>query len=174
MKFLYVSPERLKTALLQEREKKMQVNLLAVDEAHCISQWGYNFRPAYLEIAAFRALMPNVNVIALTATATPAVQQDIQEQLQFFHPIRFQKSFTRDNLAYVVRKVEDKDRQLLIILRHVPGTAIVYVNTRKKANTVAQVLQKMVSMPQRTMRASQLLNAKHGKRLGSMEPPGSS
>lgn len=142
VKFLYVSPERLKTALLQERVKKMQVNLLAVDEAHCISQWGYNFRPAYLEIAAFRALVPNVNVIALTATATPAVQQDIQEQLQFFHPIRFQKSFTRDNLAYVIRKTEDKDRQLLNILRHVPGTAIVYVNTRKKANAVAQVLQK--------------------------------
>jgi ATP-dependent DNA helicase RecQ len=142
VKFLYVSPERLKTALLQERVKKMQVNLLAVDEAHCISQWGYNFRPAYLEIAAFRALVPNVNVIALTATATPAVQQDIQEQLQFLHSIRFQESFTRDNLAYVVRKAEDKDRQLLNILRHVPGTAIVYVNTRKKANTAAQVLQK--------------------------------
>ncbi len=142
VKFLYVSPERLKTALLQERVKKMQVNLLAVDEAHCISQWGYNFRPAYLEIAAFRALVPNVNVIALTATATPAVQQDIQEQLQFLHSIRFQGSFTRDNLAYVVRKAEDKDRQLLNILRHVPGTAIVYVNTRKKANTAAQVLQK--------------------------------
>jgi ATP-dependent DNA helicase RecQ len=142
VKFLYVSPERLKTALLQERVKKMQVNLLAVDEAHCISQWGYNFRPAYLEIAAFRALVPNVNVIALTATATPVVQQDIQEQLQFLHSIRFQESFTRDNLAYVVRKAEDKDRQLLNILRHVPGTAIVYVNTRKKANTAAQVLQK--------------------------------
>jgi ATP-dependent DNA helicase RecQ len=142
IKFLYVSPERLKTALLQERVKKMQVNLLAVDEAHCISQWGYNFRPAYLEIAAFRALIPHINVIALTATATPTVQQDIQAQLQFLHPTRFQKSFTRDNLAYVVRKTEDKDRQLLNVLRHVPGAAIVYVNTRKKANTVAQDLQK--------------------------------
>jgi ATP-dependent DNA helicase RecQ len=142
VKFLYVSPERLKTALLQERVKKMRVNLLAVDEAHCISQWGYNFRPAYLEIAAFRALVPNVNVIALTATATPAVQQDIQEQLRFFHSVRFQKSFTRDNLAYVVRKTEDKDRQLLNILRHVPGTAIVYVNTRKKATAAARFLQK--------------------------------
>jgi ATP-dependent DNA helicase RecQ len=142
VKFLYVSPERLRTALLRERVKKMQVNLVAVDEAHCISQWGYNFRPAYLEIAAFRALVPNVNVIALTATATPAVQQDIQEQLQFFHPIRFQESFKRDNLAYVIRKAEDKDRQLLNILHHVPGAAIVYINTRKRANTVAQVLQK--------------------------------
>ena len=142
VKFLYVSPERLKTTLLQERVKKMQINLLAVDEAHCISQWGYDFRPAYLEIAAFRTLIPNVNTIALTATATPTVQQDIQEKLQFSHPLCFQKSFTRDNLIYVVRKTEDKERQLLSILHHVPGTAIVYVNTRKKAKTAAQFLQK--------------------------------
>jgi ATP-dependent DNA helicase RecQ len=142
VKFLYVSPERLKTDLLQVRVQKMRVNLLAVDEAHCISQWGYNFRPAYLEIAAFRALIANVNLIALTATATPIVQQDIQEKLNFYHPVRFQKSFARDKLAYVVRKTEDKDRQLLNILRHVSGTSIVYVGTRKKANTSAQFLQK--------------------------------
>ena len=142
VKFLYVSPERLKTELLQARVKKMQINLLAVDEAHCISQWGYDFRPAYLEIAALRALIPNVNAIALTATATPTVQQDIQEKLLFRHPIRFQKSFARDNLTYVVRKTEDKDRQLLNILQHVPGTAIVYVKKRKSTKTVAQLLQK--------------------------------
>lgn len=141
VKFLYVSPERLKTELLQERVKKMQINLLAIDEAHCISQWGYDFRPAYLEIAAFRALLPKVNTIALTATATPQVQQDIQAKLQFHQAARFQKSFTRENLAYVVRKTEDKDQQLLNILRHVPGTAIVYVNTRKKTQTVARFLQ---------------------------------
>jgi ATP-dependent DNA helicase RecQ len=142
VKFLYVSPERLKTELLQERVKKMSVNLLAVDEAHCISQWGYDFRPAYLEIAALRALIPKANAIALTATATPTVQQDIQEKLQFRHPVRFQKSFARDNLTYVARKTEDKDRQLLTILCHVPGTAIVYVRNRRHTKTVAQLLQK--------------------------------
>jgi ATP-dependent DNA helicase RecQ len=142
VKFLYVSPERLKTELLQERVKKMSVNLLAVDEAHCISQWGYDFRPAYLEIAALRALIPKANAIALTATATPTVQQDIQEKLQFRHPVRFQKSFARDNLTYVARKTEDKDRQLLNILCHVPGTAIVYVRNRRHTKTVAQLLQK--------------------------------
>lgn len=142
IKFLYVSPERLQTDLLQERIKKMDVNLLAIDEAHCISQWGYDFRPAYLEIAAFRALLPAVNAIALTATATPEVQQDIQEKLQLQAPLLFQKSFARDNLAYVVRKTEDKDSQLLKILRNVPGTAIVYVNTRRKTQKVAQMLAK--------------------------------
>ncbi|MEL6358509.1 MAG: ATP-dependent DNA helicase RecQ, partial [Bacteroidota bacterium] len=141
VKFLYVSPERLKTELLKERVKKMRVNLFAIDEAHCISQWGYDFRPAYLEIADFKALIPDVNTIALTATATPQVQQDIQEKLQFHKATHFQKSFTRDNLAYVVRNAEDKDGQLLNILRHVSGTAIVYVNTRKKTQTVARLLQ---------------------------------
>ena len=141
VKFLYVSPERLKTELLQERVRRMQISLLAVDEAHCISQWGYDFRPAYLEIAAFKALLPDVNTIALTATATPQVQQDIREKLQLGQAAHFQKSFARDNLAYVVRKAEDKDQQLLNILRHVPGTAIVYVNTRKKTQTVARLLQ---------------------------------
>ena len=142
VKFLYVSPERLKTELLQERVKKMPINLLAVDEAHCISQWGYDFRPAYLEIAALRALIPNINAIALTATATPTVQQDIQEKLQFRQPVRFQKSFARDNLTYVVRKTEDKDNQLLNILYYVPGTAIVYVKRRRNTKAVAQFLQK--------------------------------
>ncbi len=141
-KFLYVSPERLKTELMQERVQRMQVSLLAIDEAHCISQWGYDFRPAYLEIAAFRELIPQVNALALTATATPRVQQDIQAQLRFRKAARFQKSFARHNLAYVVRKTEDEEQQLLNILRHVPGTSIVYVNTRKKTAKVAQLLQK--------------------------------
>ena len=142
IKFLYVSPERLKTELLQERVKKMHINLLAVDEAHCISQWGYDFRPAYLEIATFRALIANVNVIALTATATPTVQRDIQDKLRFCHPICFQQSFTRDNLVYVARKTENKEGQLLRILRCVPGTAIVYVSTRKRTKMIAYLLQR--------------------------------
>ena len=109
VKFLYLSPERLKTTLLQERAQKMQVSLLAVDEAHCISQWGYDFRPAYLDIAAFKTLLPSVNVIALTATATPRVQQDIQEQLQLKSPLRFQKSFTRDNLCLLYTSPSPRD-----------------------------------------------------------------
>ncbi len=142
IKFLYVSPERLKTELLQERVKKMSVSLLVVDEAHCVSQWGYDFRPPYLEIAAFRALIPGVNTIALTATATPAVKQDIQEKLDLRQPAVFQKSFAHNNLAYVVRKTENKGRQLLKILHHIPGTAIVYVNSRKKTKLIAQLLKK--------------------------------
>ncbi|MEL6539451.1 MAG: ATP-dependent DNA helicase RecQ [Bacteroidota bacterium] len=141
-KFLYVSPERLQTTLLQERVKRMAVNLLAVDEAHCISQWGYDFRPAYLEIAGFRALLPHVNVIALTATATSQVQRDVCEKLQLQDCIRFQKSFTRPNLAYVVRKTENPEAQLRKILHNIPGTAIVYANTRKKTQIIAQALRK--------------------------------
>ena len=142
LKFLYVSPERLKTELFQERVQKMPINLLAIDEAHCISQWGYDFRPSYLDIADLRPLMPSVNIIALTATATRAVKQDIQEKLQFRNTALFQKSFTRANLAYVVRKAEDKDRVLLKILSRIHGTAIVYVNTRKKTKAVANFLWK--------------------------------
>lgn len=141
-KFLYVSPERLKTELFQERVQKIPINLLAVDEAHCISQWGYDFRPSYLDIADLRPLMPSVNIIALTATATRAVKQDIQEKLHFRNTALFQKSFTRANLAYVVRKAEDKDRILLRILSRIHGTAIVYLNTRKKTQAVANFLWK--------------------------------
>lgn len=142
LKFLYVSPERLKTALFQKRVQKMPVNLLAVDEAHCISQWGYDFRPSYLDIANLQPLIPGVNSIALTATATRAVKQDIQEKLHFRNTALFQKSFTRENLAYVVRKTEDRDRILLKILRKIHGTAIIYVNTRKKTKDIANFLCK--------------------------------
>ena len=142
VKFLYVSPERLTTELLRTRVKNMPVSLLAIDEAHCISQWGYDFRPAYLEIGTFKALVPDASIIALTATATRAVQQDIQAKLQLRQPVCFQQSFVRANLAYVVRKTEHKDGQLRSILHHVPGTAIVYVNTRKKTQAVAQRLQR--------------------------------
>ena len=140
LKFLYVSPERLKTEIFQERVQKMPINLLAVDEAHCISQWGYDFRPAYLDIAELRPLIPNVNIIALTATATRSVKQDIQEKLHFREAVLFQKSFARDNLAYVVRKAEDKNNILLRILHSIHGTAIIYVYTRRKTKEVASFL----------------------------------
>lgn len=142
-KFLYVSPERLKTDLFKERLKKMKVSLLAVDESHCISQWGYDFRPAYLEIANIREVLPDVNFIALTATATPVVQKDIVEKLKFAEGHKhFQKSFARANLSYAVRKEEDKERKLLEVLKSVPGTAIVYARTRKKTKEVAAFLLK--------------------------------
>lgn len=142
LKFLYISPERLKTDLFQTRVQKMAVNLLAVDEAHCISQWGYDFRPAYLAIADLRPLIPAVNLIALTATATRAVKQDIQAKLHMRHAALFQKSFARHNLAYVVRKTEDKARTLLKILSSIRGTAIIYTHTRKKTKAVASFLSK--------------------------------
>ena len=142
LKFLYISPERLKTELFQVRVQKMAVNLLAIDEAHCISQWGYDFRPAYLSIADLRPLIPTVNVIALTATATRTVKQDIQEKLQMHNAALFQQSFSRDKLAYVVRKTSDPYRTLLRILNSVRGTAIIYTYTRNKAKAIANFLLK--------------------------------
>ena len=143
LKFLYVSPERLKTELMQERVKRMNVCLLAVDEAHCISQWGYDFRPAYFEIAEFRKLLPDVNCIALTATATEKVAADIQERLAFSKKRKlFQKSFARENLSYSVRYEENKEAKLLEILHKVPGTAIVYARSRKRCQLVAWELRK--------------------------------
>ncbi|OJW66926.1 MAG: recombinase RecQ [Candidatus Amoebophilus sp. 36-38] len=141
-KFLYLSPERLKTELFQARVQKMQVNLLAVDEAHCISQWGYDFRPAYLDIAELRTLLPNVPIIALTATATRAVKQDIQDKLQFKNPAVFQKSFTRDNLSYLIDKTDNKERALLKLIKRINGATIIYVNTRKKSKLIADFLNK--------------------------------
>ncbi|MEM9832931.1 MAG: ATP-dependent DNA helicase RecQ [Bacteroidota bacterium] len=141
VKFLYVSPERLKTDLFLERARRMQIGLLAVDEAHCISQWGYDFRPPYLQIADFRAEIPKVNVIALTATATEPVKQDIQAKLQFQRAKIFQKSFARANLSYSAFYEEDKDRRLLKTLAGVPGTALVYVRSRKRTRLIAKKLQ---------------------------------
>lgn len=141
-KFLYLSPERLKTDIARERIKKMNVNLLAIDEAHCISQWGYDFRPPYLEIADFREFLPKVPVLALTATATPEVVEDIQERLAFRSKNVFQKSFSRDNLAYVVLEEEDKIGKMLDILRKVRGSGIVYVRNRRKTKEIAQFLLK--------------------------------
>ncbi|ELR72324.1 ATP-dependent DNA helicase, RecQ family [Fulvivirga imtechensis AK7] len=142
VKFLYVSPERLQTDIFLERLKKMQVALLAVDEAHCISQWGYDFRPSYLRISDVRELIPDVNVVALTATATPEVRDDIQDKLLFVKKNVFQKSFARDNLSYAVRKVEGKEKKLLEIVRNVPGSAIIYTRTRKSTKEIAALLLK--------------------------------
>lgn len=139
-KFLYVSPERLATPIFMEKIKQAKVCMIAVDESHCISQWGYDFRPSYLRIAEIRELLPDVPVLALTATATPEVVDDIQRQLHFGKPNVFQKSFHRSNLAYVVRTVENKDENLVKILNSVPGTSVVYVRNRKRTKEVAEFL----------------------------------
>lgn len=144
VKFLYVSPERLKTEIFKVRAKKMNISLLAIDEAHCISQWGYDFRPSYLEIATFRQSIPQVPCIALTATATKEVKLDIQEKLQFTpsNSAVFQKSFARDNLSYSCLYEEDKEKRLLKILKNVSGSAIVYVQSRKRTKSTAEFLVK--------------------------------
>ncbi len=141
-KFLYVSPERLRTEIMIERTKQMKVCLLAVDEAHCISAWGYDFRPSYLLISEFRLLIPKVPVMALTATATEQVQIDIIDKLEM-KPVRvFRQSFARANLSYSTFLEENKERKLLQILKNVPGTAIVYVRTRKRTKELAEWLTK--------------------------------
>lgn len=141
-KFLYLSPERLQTELFKERVKKMKVSLVAIDEAHCISQWGYDFRPPYLKIADLREAHPEVPFIALTASATAQVKADIIEKLQLKQPAVFQKSFARDNLSLVIRKSELKEKKLLEVLRKVPGSAIVYVRSRKETVVLATFLKR--------------------------------
>lgn len=148
-KFLYVSPERLESESFRKRLAYLPINLIAVDEAHCISQWGYDFRPPYLRIAQIRKDMPDVPVLALTATATPDVAKDIQDKLSLPIPPTgerriwkvFQKSFLRSNLSYIVRKTAQKEAQLLHILRSVEGSAIVYVRNRKHTKEIADWLQ---------------------------------
>ena len=143
IKFLYLSPERLSSEIVQERISKMNVNLLAVDEAHCISQWGYDFRPAYLQIASIRPLMPDTPILALTATATKKVVEDILDKLEFKQEAEvFQKSFARDNLAYVVLHEEAKMTKLLEILKKVNGSSVVYVRNRKRTKEIATHLRK--------------------------------
>ena len=139
-KFLYVSPERLATQIFLEKIKQTKVCMIAVDESHCISQWGYDFRPSYLKIADIREIIPDVPVLALTATATPEVVEDIQERLHFKEKNVFRKSFLRTNLAYIVRTTENKEEQLLNILHKVKGTSVVYVRNRKKTKEVADFL----------------------------------
>src|ERR1700709_1901350 len=138
VKFLYLSPERLLSELVQERIRYMNVNLIAVDEAHCISQWGYDFRPSYLHIADLRELHPNVPVLALTATATAEVRDDIQQKLLFKHPNVYQQSFERKNISYVVQHEENKLRKLLDVARGVKGSGIVYVRSRKETAEIAK------------------------------------
>lgn len=140
-KFLYVSPERLSTEIFRAKLQAMKVCLLVIDESHCISQWGYDFRPSYLCISDIRELLPDVPVLALTATATPEVVRDIQERLRFKEKNVFQKSFARQNLAYIVRHTENKIETLIYILGKVPGSAIVYVRNRKRTKEIAILLQ---------------------------------
>lgn len=142
VKFLYVAPERLKTEIFRERVQKMDVNLIAVDEAHCISQWGYDFRPSYLQIADLRKVLAGVPVLALTATATPEVANDIQEKLEFSERNIFTKSFARANLSYSCFQLEDKEHKLIQILKNTQGSAIVYVRSRKLTQKIAGILNR--------------------------------
>ena len=139
-KFLYVSPERLKTERFRIALRQMNVCMIAVDEAHCISQWGYDFRPPYLEIAHIRKDFPKIPVLALTATATPEVVKDIQKRLDFKRENVFQKSFKRDNLTYMVLKEENKRERMIKLMNYYKGTGIVYVRNRKKTQEVAEFL----------------------------------
>jgi ATP-dependent DNA helicase RecQ len=141
VKFLYLSPERLLSELVTERIRYMNVNLIAVDEAHCISQWGYDFRPPYLHIADLRAIHPEVPVLALTATATAEVREDIQQKLLFKKPNVYQKSFERSNISYVVQHEENKYGKLLDVANGVPGTGIVYVRSRRETFEIAKFYQ---------------------------------
>ena len=141
-KFLYVSPERLQSRSFLEHLHQMPVSLIVVDEAHCISQWGYDFRPSFLRIAQVRKLFPNAPVLALTATATPVVVEDIQHCLAFRASNVYSMSFARDNLSYVVREAEEKVTELIHILRSVPGTAIVYVRSRKRTKQICDELNR--------------------------------
>jgi ATP-dependent DNA helicase RecQ len=142
IKFLYLSPERLKSDLVRERIIQMNICLLAIDEAHCISQWGYDFRPEYLQIAEIREIIKGIPVLALTATATPEVVKDIQAQLKFPQPNVYVKSFTRKNIAYVVNNSEDKNQRMLHILSKVNGSGLVYVRNRRKTQEIAYLLTK--------------------------------
>ena len=139
-RLLYISPERIGSDIFQVKLRHMKVSFITVDEAHCISQWGYDFRPSYLQIASIRRLVPEAPVLALTATATPEVVDDIQERLGFKVKNVFRMSFERKNLAYVVRQTEDKDAEMVHILQSVPQTAIIYCRSRKRTKDVAQKL----------------------------------
>jgi len=140
-KFLYVSPERLETSLFKEYLPGMHINLVAVDEAHCISQWGYDFRPPYLRIAALREELSGIPVLALTASATPEVQQDIMDKLHFQQQQVFRQSFERPNLSYSVFNVDSKINKISEILGRIPGTGIIYCKSRKRTKEISELLQ---------------------------------
>ena len=140
IKILYVSPERLGTDIFQTKLRHINVSFITVDEAHCISQWGYDFRPSYLKIADIREQKPGIPILALTATATPEVVDDIQEQLHFGEKNVFKMSFERKNLAYIVRTVSDKQHEMIHILQCVKGSAIVYARSRKRTKEMSELI----------------------------------
>ena len=140
-KFLYVSPERLSSDIFLTKLRRMRVSFITIDESHCISQWGYDFRPSYLAIAEIRKQLPHTPILALTATATPEVVKDIQQRLQFEKENVFRMSFERKNLNYVVRYTENKDNEILHILNNVQGSAIIYVRNRDKTRELAKLLE---------------------------------
>jgi ATP-dependent DNA helicase RecQ len=140
-KFLYISPERLGTDIFRAKVRRIKVSMITVDESHCISQWGYDFRPAYLKIAEIRDLLPGVPVLALTATATPEVVKDIQLRLRFRKENVFRMSFERKNLAYIVHKTDNKAGDLLRILARIPGSAIIYVRNRRRTKEITELLR---------------------------------
>lgn len=139
-KFLYVSPERLETSLFKEYLPALDINLIAVDEAHCISQWGYDFRPPYLRIAALREELPGIPILALTASATPLVQQDICDKLEFTQPGIFRQSFERPNLSYSLFETDAKINKIIDILQKVPGSSIIYCKSRKRTKAISDLL----------------------------------
>ncbi len=140
VKLLYVSPERLSSEIFLKKLKHIEISFITVDEAHCISQWGYDFRPSYLSIADIRSVKPEAPILALTATATPSVVDDIQDKLGFKEHNVFRMSFERKSLAYIVRKVSDKEGEMVHILQSIKGSAIIYVRSRKKSKDIAQLL----------------------------------
>ena len=139
-KFLYISPERLDTEIFRTKLRSMKVSMITVDESHCISQWGYDFRPAYLKIAEIRELLPEVPVLALASTATPEVVTDIQARLKFREGNVFRMSFERKNLAYIVRKTDNKTKEILYILQRISGSAIIYVRNRRRTKEITELL----------------------------------
>ena len=141
-KFLYISPERLSSDIFLTKLRRMQVSFITVDESHCISQWGYDFRPSYLAIADIRKQLPHIPILALTATATPEVVKDIQQRLLFREENVFRMSFERKNLNYIVRPTENKDNEMMHILQRVEGSAIVYVRNRDRTREIATLLNK--------------------------------
>ena len=142
IKLLYVSPERLQTEIFIERFKRMNVSFVAIDEAHCISQWGYDFRPPYLKIAALREYKPEISFLALTASATAEVKKDISSKLELKTPLLFQRSFARPNISFAVRHTESKEKKLLDVLTKIKGASIVYVRSRKSARDLSQWLNR--------------------------------